>query len=168
PPDVTSLQTKTYHFPGDSIAFVCFIDSNPDPNIRWFHTSANSNSNRKDLTTFYQGQHNSNVWSIVEEKLNNTRWKTILYIKHVAKRFLNTEFICYAKNKLGDSQHSIHLAENIRRLDNHVKKHRLTTMSNLLTSKESEYLLLKPVSDYNDVKIRRMDDTSRRKFHNIL
>ncbi|CAF1340273.1 unnamed protein product, partial [Didymodactylos carnosus] len=169
PPDVSSTQLKVHRFPDDSVTFVCFVDSNPDPNIRWFHIPIDSNNNRIDLTAYHQQQHyNSNEWSIVEEKLNSTRWKTVLYIKHVPKRFLNTEFICYAKNKLGDSKYSIHLAENLRRTDNHVKKHRITTTSSLIASKDDEYLSLKLLSDYKDVKFRRMDSSRKKAHHRRL
>jgi hypothetical protein len=69
------------------------IDANPEPDIRWFHRFNDDINQEMDLSRqFNQGFSNNNnnrrenpIWSITQEKINSTRWKTILFIKVNAK-----------------------------------------------------------------------------------
>jgi hypothetical protein len=80
---------KSSHSIGDTITFECLIDANPEPDIRWFHQFTNDINQEVDLSRqFNQGVYNNNnnkrensIWSITQEKINETRWKTSLFIK---------------------------------------------------------------------------------------
>ncbi len=75
------------HSIGDTITFECLIDANPEPEIRWLHRYTNDINQEMDLSRqFNQGYYNNKrrdgpIWSITQEKINATRWKTILFIK---------------------------------------------------------------------------------------
>ncbi|CAF0853475.1 unnamed protein product [Adineta steineri] len=132
PPDVYSPKVKSIHSIGDTITFECLIDANPEPDIRWLHRFTDDINQEMDLSgQFNQGYNNNNnkrrensIWSISQEKINSTRWKTSLFIKHIPKRFFNSKFICRAINRHGQSEKSITVIQN----HHHVaKKHRHTT-----------------------------------------
>jgi hypothetical protein len=65
------------------------IDGNPEPDIRWLHRFSNDINNQEmDLSRqVIQGFETSNnrrdtpIWSIKQEQINTTRWKTTLFIK---------------------------------------------------------------------------------------
>ncbi len=63
------------------------IDANPEPDIRWFHRFTNDINQEMDLSRqFNEGFYNNKrregpIWSITQEKINATRWKTNLFIK---------------------------------------------------------------------------------------
>ncbi len=100
PPDVYSPKVKSSHSIGDTITFECLIDANPEPDIRWFHQFTNDINQEMDLSRqFNQGFYNNNkrrdgpIWSITQEKINATRWKTNLFIK------VNHSFIFFPNNR---------------------------------------------------------------------
>ena len=100
PPDVYSPKLKSYHSIGDSITFECLIDSNPEADIRWIHRFSDDINQEVDLSRqFNQGFYNNKrrdgpIWSITQEKMNSTRWKTNLFIK-VLKRTAIVSFIYF-------------------------------------------------------------------------
>ncbi|CAF0747073.1 unnamed protein product [Adineta ricciae] len=134
PPDVYSSKVKSFHSIGDTITFECLIDANPEPDIRWLHRFSDDINQEMDLSRQYnQGFYNNRrrdgpIWSITQEKINSTRWKTILFIKHIPKRFFNSKFICRAKNRHGQNEKSITVIQNQH---HHIvsKKHRHTSLS---------------------------------------
>ena len=98
PPDVQSSTSKSLHSIGDTITLHCLIDANPEPDIRWLHRFNNDINQQIDISRHIdQGipngnyQHNTSVsttnrrmtpsWSIEQEKINSTRWKTTLIVK---------------------------------------------------------------------------------------
>ncbi len=134
------------------------IDANPEPDIRWIHRFTNDIHQEMDLSRqFNQGYSNNNnrrdgpIWSITQEKINATRWKTNLFIKvnqsfdfiliqtfvffssfqHIPKRFFNSNFICRATNRHGQDERSITIIQNHH---NHAKKHRHTTTTTSSTT----------------------------------
>lgn len=79
---------KSFHSIDDTITFECLIDANPEPDIRWLHRFINDINQEVDLShEFNQGLHNHNsrkegsILSIKQEKINATRWKTMLFIR---------------------------------------------------------------------------------------
>lgn len=144
PPDVYSPKLKSYHSIGDSITFECLIDSNPEADIRWIHRFSNDINQEVDLSRqFNQGFYNnkrrdSPVWSITQEKINSTRWKTNLFIEHIPRRFFNSTFICRAANRLGKNERTITILSNHHHYYHHhaPKKHRHTTTSTTQSSSD--------------------------------
>ncbi|CAF3345409.1 unnamed protein product [Rotaria sp. Silwood1] len=131
PPDVYSPKEKSFHSIDDTITFECLIDANPEPDIRWLHRFTNDINQEMDLSNhFHQGFYNHNsrrenlVLSITQEKINATRWKTNLFLKHIPKHFFNSNFICRAINRYGQDERSIKLIQNHHHVS---KKHRHTT-----------------------------------------
>ncbi len=109
---------------------------------------------------FNQGFYNNNkrrdgpIWSITQEKINATRWKTNLFIKvnhsfiffpnnrnsfsqHIPKRFFNTNFICRAINRHGQDEQSITIIQNYHH--HAAKKHRHTTIATTITTTPDLY-----------------------------
>jgi hypothetical protein len=138
------------------------IDANPEPDIRWIHRFTNDIHQEMDLSRqFNQGylNHNNNnrrdgpIWSITQEKINASRWKTNLFIKvkhsliifpwarlsfylqHIPKRFFNSNFICRAANRHGRDERSITIIQN----HHHAKKHRHTTTSSTTVDLNKQY-----------------------------
>lgn len=79
---------KSFHSIGDTITFECLIDANPEPDIRWIHRFTDDINQEMDLSRqFHQGfmknshRRDGPIWSITQEKLNATRWKTNLFIQ---------------------------------------------------------------------------------------
>jgi hypothetical protein len=99
PPDVYTPRIKSSHSIGDTVILECFIDANPEPDIRWLHQFPDNINEEMDLSRqFYQGFDNNNnnrrdkgIWSIKQEQLNATRWKISLFIK------VNASFIIFSK-----------------------------------------------------------------------
>lgn len=145
---------KSFHSIGDTITFECLIDANPEPDIRWIHRFTDDINQEMDLSRqFHQGFAKNNhrrdgpIWSITQEKLNATRWKTNLFIQvsaillriglfmntcvvfqHLPKRFFNSNFICRAANRHGQNERSITVIPNHHHSRQHApKKHRHTT-----------------------------------------
>jgi len=122
------------------------IDANPEPDIRWFHQFTKDINQEMDLSRqFNQGLYNNNnnrrdspIWSITQEKINATRWKTNLFIKHIPKRFFNSNFICRAVNRHGQDERSIELIQNYHHY-HASKKHRHTTTAAATTTTPDLY-----------------------------
>lgn len=88
PPDVYSPIVKSFHSIGDTITFECLIDANPEADIRWIHRFNDDINQEMDLSRqFHQGFTKNNhrrdgpIWSITQERINTTRWKTNLFIQ---------------------------------------------------------------------------------------
>ena len=90
PPDVYTPTEKSLHSAGDTMTFFCLIDANPEPDIRWFHRLGNDINHESDLSRqLHQGSQSGHqngrrmtpYWSIEQEQINATRWKTSLLIK---------------------------------------------------------------------------------------
>ncbi|CAF1295776.1 unnamed protein product [Rotaria sordida] len=137
PPDVYSPKEKTFHSIDDTIIFECLIDANPEPDIRWLHRFTNDINQEMDLSNqLNQGFYNHNsrrenqILSITQEKINATRWKTNLFIKHIPRHFFNSNFVCRATNHYGQDERSIKLIQNHYHIS---KKHRHTTTTTTTT-----------------------------------
>ena len=96
PPDVYSPIVKSFHSIGDAITFQCLIDANPEPDIRWVHRFSDDINQEMDLSRqFKQGfptqsaRRESSMWSIEQEQINATRWRTSLFIKVNARLCLS-------------------------------------------------------------------------------
>ena len=63
----------------------CLIDSNPEPDIKWFHRFAEDSHQEMDLSRQYSQENfdvkQNEIWYIKHEQFNTTRWKTTLFIK---------------------------------------------------------------------------------------
>ncbi|CAF1172481.1 unnamed protein product [Rotaria magnacalcarata] len=140
PPDVYSPKVKSFHSIDDTITFECSIDANPEPDIRWLHRFTNDMNQEVDLShQFNQGLYNHNsrregsLLSITQEKINATRWKTMLFIRRIPKHFFNSNFVCRATNRYGQDERSITVMQNHHH--HHVsKKHRHTTTTTTTVS----------------------------------
>jgi len=166
-PDVQSSISKSLHSIGDTITLHCLIDSNPEPDIRWFHRFNNDINQQIDISRqIDQGipngnyQHNISVtttnrrmtptWSIEQEQINSTRWKTTLIVKHLPKRFFNSSFICRAVNRHGQDEKSILIQSNHHYHHHHAsKKHRHTNAAKITTI-ETSTIAFEPLNENDE------------------
>ena len=115
PPDVYTRSETSVHSIGDTVILHCLIDANPEPDIRWFHRFSDEINQEMDLSRQFSQENfddrGNKIWYIQNEQLNNTRWKTSLFIKHIPRRLFNSNFICRAKNRHGTNEQSINIIE---------------------------------------------------------
>lgn len=58
------------------------VSSNPEAEIRWYHKFSSNTNDETDLSYQYlQENSQTNIWYIQTEQLNETNWKTSLFIK---------------------------------------------------------------------------------------
>ncbi len=67
----------------------CLIDANPEPDIKWFHRFSDADNQEMDLSRQFSqenfNEQENKIWYIQNEQLNNTRWKTSLFIKVILR-----------------------------------------------------------------------------------
>jgi hypothetical protein len=85
-PDVHSSSEELRHFVDDAVVIECWIDANPEPDIRWLHRYPADDKQEIDLSRQFSQEnfeHNPSerIWYIRKEQLNATRWKTSLFIQ---------------------------------------------------------------------------------------
>lgn len=152
PPDVYTSTLRSFHSIGETVTFECLIDGNPEPDIRWLHRLSNDDTDQiVDLTRlFHQDSLNppsyhhksdndrphtrrqSSTWSLRHEQINATRWKTTLTVKHLSKRWLNSDLICRAVNRYGSDEKSIKILPSQHYAP---KRHRhTTTLKSIISS----------------------------------
>ena len=61
----------------------CWVDANPQPEIRWLHRFTNAANEEIDLSRQFSSNSplQTDVWFIKQEQVNATRWKTSLFIQ---------------------------------------------------------------------------------------
>ena len=73
---------KSFYSTAESVLLICWINSNPEAEIRWYHKFSEDTTDEIDLSRQYlQENSQTHIWYIQTEQLNETQWKTSLFIK---------------------------------------------------------------------------------------